>query len=142
MDATSFVVVGPRAASAWSLRCRASAAEDSSLGLPRHKRLRKSVDVQRVQRSGTRIRLQRVLILYTPSESEQTRVGFTVSRKVGNAVVRNRVKRWLREAVRHQMADIPSGVDVVVIAHPQAAEANLRLLSQELSQGWSRMARQ
>ena len=142
MDATLFVVVGRRAASAWSPRCLASAAEDSSLGLPHHQRLRKSVDVQRVQRSGTRIRLQRVLILYTRCESEQTRVGFTVSRKVGNAVVRNRVKRWLREAIRHQMADIPSGVDVVVIAHPQAAEANLRLLSQELSQGWSRMARQ
>jgi len=111
------------------------------LGLPRHQRLRKSADVQRVQRSGTRIRLQRMLILYTRSESEQTRVGFTVSRKVGNAVVRNRVKRWLREAVRHQISDIPSGVDVVVIVHPQAAEANLLLLSQELSQGWSRMAR-
>jgi len=140
VDATLFVVVGPKAARAWSQRCPASAAEDSSLGLPRHRRLRKSVDIQRVQRSGTRIRLQRVLILYTQSEFQETRVGFTVSRKVGNAVVRNRVKRRLREAIRHQMTDIPSGLDVVVIAHPQAADANLDALSRELSQGWSRLA--
>ena len=39
-----------------------------------------------------------------------------------------------------QPIPIPSGVDVVVIAHPQAAEANLRLLSEELSRGWSTMA--
>lgn len=81
-----------------------------------------------------------MLIFYTASNSEQTRVGFTVSRKVGNAVVRNRVKRRLREAIRHQMAGIPSGKDVVVIAHPQAANANMSVLSEELSHGWSTMA--
>ena len=53
---------------------------------------------------------------------EGSRFGITVSRKVGNAVTRNRVKRWLREAIRHERDGLDGG-DVVFIAHPQAATA-------------------
>ncbi len=49
------------------------------------------------------------------------RVGFVVSKAVGNAVVRNRTKRRLRAAVATQLAGIPAGVDVVVRAQPAAA---------------------
>lgn len=49
------------------------------------------------------------------------RIGITVSSKVGNAVVRNRVKRWVREAFRAERAAWPP-VDVVVIARPKAPE--------------------
>ena len=122
-----------------SPRCPASAAEDGPLGLPRDQRLRKTRDIQRVQRTGERIRLPSVLVLFTSSEQSQTRVGLTVSRKVGNAVIRNRVKRWLREAIRHQAEAIPSGRDVVVIAHPRAASAGLEALKHELSRGWNTM---
>jgi ribonuclease P protein component len=129
----------PRVASAWSPRCPASAVEDRVLGLPRDQRLRQTRDIQRVQRTGTRIRLQSVLILFTPSDQEQTRVALTVSRKVGNAVTRNRVKRWLREAIRHQSALIPARRDVVVIAHPQAVEAGLESLKEQLCRGWAQL---
>ncbi len=57
-----------------------------------------------------------------PSDLEQSRFGFAVGKRVGNAVVRNRVKRRLREAVR---ALSPArGWDVVVIARPAAATAD------------------
>ena len=92
-----------------------------------------------MQRTGNRIRCQRVMIIYTPNGTECTRVGLTVSRKVGNAVIRNRVKRWLREAIRQQFALVPQGFDAVVIAHPQAAKSSLQELQQELNRGWQKM---
>ena len=52
-------------------------------------------------------------------------MGLTVSRKVGNAVTRNRVKRWLREVWRHHRDALPDSVDVVLIARPSAADAGL-----------------
>lgn len=78
-------------------------------------------------------------MLFVPSGGEVTRVGLTVSRKVGNAVVRNRVKRRLRETIRRQSELIPLGYDVVIIAHPQAAEADLESLGAEVAHGWTRM---
>jgi ribonuclease P protein component len=67
------------------------------------------------------------------------RIGLTVSRKVGNAVVRNRVKRWLREAVRTQRSGLPP-VDVVWIARPSAASAGSAALQSQVALVISRIA--
>ena len=68
---------------------------------------------------------------FSPRDSEECRFGVTVSKKVGNAVVRNRVKRWLREGLRRHQT-LVGGVDVVVIARPSAATAGLVVLSDEI----------
>lgn len=60
------------------------------------------------------------------------RVGFVVSKGVGNAVVRNRTKRRLRAAVATELAGIPAGADVVVRAQPAAARATYAELSESL----------
>lgn len=58
-----------------------------------------------------------MFILATGSP-EPGRVGFTVTKRLGNAVTRNRCKRLLREAVRRNWSLVPDGVDMVLHARP------------------------
>ncbi len=58
-----------------------------------------------------------------PNDVGRTRVGLTVSGRVGNAVVRNRVRRHLREALRARYAQLAAAMDLVVIARPASANA-------------------
>lgn len=70
--------------------------------------------------------------------SGDARVGFVVSRSVGTAVVRNRVKRRLREIVRGRVRDLPAGSLVVVRAHPSAATLASGQLRQDLERALDR----
>lgn len=59
-----------------------------------------------------------VLFIYERAELTHFRVGFSVGKKVGNAVQRNRVKRQLRVAVQALKEDLPSNLDFILIARP------------------------
>jgi ribonuclease P protein component len=67
------------------------------------------------------------------------RVGITVSSKVGGAVVRNRVKRRIREAVRHELASLPA-VDLVLVARASAASATVEDFRRWLGRAAQRIA--
>ena len=95
-----------------------------ALDFPRKLRVRCSADYRRIQGRGRRVHWRDLLALYLPGDREQSRFGFTVSRKVGGAVVRNRVKRLLREAVRHERHCMEQSWDVVFIARSSAAGAD------------------
>jgi ribonuclease P protein component len=75
-----------------------------------------------------------LLALALRNEVGATRMGFTVSTKVGNAVVRNRIRRRLRELYRQRRASLPSGVDAVLIARSGAATADFQRLSRAFDQ--------
>lgn len=70
------------------------------------------------------------------------RVGFVVSKAVGNAVVRNRTKRRLRASVATRLSGIPSGLDVVVRANPAAARATYAELDSALERQLTRVCEQ
>ena len=91
-------------------------------------RLSRSADFDRVFRHGRSV-AGRDLVLYVfpratsaPDDTPIARLGLSVSRKVGGAVERNRVKRVLREAFAVESARLPIGTDAVVIARPGARE--------------------
>jgi ribonuclease P protein component len=88
-----------------------------------------------VQEHGRRIPGQ-TLVLYAMRRTDgsghhASRLGVTVSKKVGNAVVRNRVKRWIRESYRR--LNRIEGADVVVIAKPNAAQSSFAATARELA---------
>ncbi len=66
-----------------------------------------------------------------PEGRPATRVGVTVSSRVGNAVVRNRAKRWIREYVRRHRVQLPEG-DLVIVAKPSAATCPHTVLDRDL----------
>jgi len=80
-------------------------------------RLKRRADFLRVASKGRKAAVHGlVLQALTQPGSGRARIGFTVTKKVGNAVIRNRTRRRLKEAVRLEMAGHPvSGVDLVVI---------------------------
>jgi ribonuclease P protein component len=86
-------------------------------------RLSRSAEFERVYRQG-RSTANRHLVVYAfPNETtDQPRLGLSVSRKVGGAVERNRVKRVLREAFARAEETLRPGQDIVVVARPPAAE--------------------
>jgi ribonuclease P protein component len=91
---------------------------------PRSGRLSRSADFERVYRRG-KSHGNRHLVLYAfprGAEPDGPRLGVSVSRKVGGAVHRNKVKRLLREAFRAREAGLPADHDYVVVARPEARD--------------------
>ena len=95
-------------------------------------RLRARTDFVRIQKSGRRFRGQFLVLMLAPGAGTRTRVGFTVSRRVGNAVVRNRVRRLLRELVRAAASEMAPRYDYVLIAEPACKSAAFDQLREEV----------
>ncbi|HJN72862.1 MAG TPA: ribonuclease P protein component [Myxococcota bacterium] len=106
----------------------------AGFGFPKSARLLLSHDFRRVQGRGRRIRTRHLLVLYTPGRREESRWGLVVSKKVGKAVTRNQVKRWLRESIRHRRRELVGAWDLAVIASPRAADSTFSVLDEEIAE--------
>ncbi|HWZ87635.1 MAG TPA: ribonuclease P protein component [Polyangiaceae bacterium] len=93
---------------------------------PAASRVRKRPEFLSIQERGQRVSTPRfVLILSASSAPGSPRLGVTASRKVGNAVVRARAKRLIREAFRATRGLWPAGIDLVVIVKRSPGESKL-----------------
>jgi len=120
---------------------------------PKSKRLLDRKDFKPAMDSGEKVVCPEMVVLMkestasatlngTPQKSTEPRLGLVVSKKVGNSVVRNRVKRVLRESFRHFTGSAtPLGNhDIVVIARAKAAEVSNEVLTQAFERCLSRLA--
>jgi ribonuclease P protein component len=101
--------------------------------LPRGARLRSPRDFQRVNRTGVRRASAHFVAVIAPSRADEApKLGLAVSRRVGGAVARNRVKRRVREWFRKARPELPAATDWVVIARAGAAELDAAATAAEL----------
>ena len=105
-------------------------------GFERANRLRRSAEFQRLSRQGRRQASRAFVLVVAPGAAggavERTRLGVAVGRRVGGAVVRNRVKRRIREWFRHQHTSLRCGFDLVVIGRTSSAGLSSREIWRDL----------
>jgi ribonuclease P protein component len=88
--------------------------------------LKKNRDFQIVYRGGSSRGNRLFVMIIRKNKCQGNRVGISVSKKVGNSVVRHRITRIVREIFRHHWGDIENGYDIVVVARTAAKESNYR----------------
>jgi len=110
--------------------------------LKKDERVLKSSEFRRALQKGRRFRSSHLTLIAFLKHFGKVRLGLTVSRKVGNAVVRNRIKRRLREIVRLQRRRFSRPWDLVIIAQPGAGELSSQALWEQLKPALDTLARQ
>src|SRR5579875_154969 len=120
---------------------RVISTPDASFG-KRH-RLRRRRDFLAVQREGVKLRTQHFLLeMVADFADEGPKLGLTVSRRVGKPVVRNRLKRRLRESFRLTLKHmLPERAALVVVAHADAGALDFATINAELTAGVRRLLR-
>lgn len=110
-------------------------------------RMRRPADFRLTIARGIRVSRSTLTLHYMRGQSASSivqvpRIGFVVSRAVGNAVARNRVKRRLRAQIRGFLPILPQGVSLVVRARPLAATASSAAIAADLRQALLRLGRE
>ena len=93
--------------------------------LKKEHRLGNSLRIKQVRSSRPSWANRWLALTKLPGEQTPSRFAFSVSRRIGNAVARNRVKRLLRESIRRHLSEIKDSWDIVLIARQPASRAKL-----------------
>lgn len=101
---------------------------------PKDEHLRRKRDFQAVFKNGKKGVGQAFICYMFKRQGQGRKLGLAVSRKVGNAVVRNRVKRFIRETYRTNRENLDNNLHLIVIAKPSAAALNFGQSSKELTE--------
>jgi ribonuclease P protein component len=96
-------------------------------------RIKKNKDFQEVFKKGKSFANRQFVVYVLKKEGQDTfRIGLSVSKKLGNAVTRNRIKRYIRQAFLELQEDIHTGKDYVIIARKPAAEMDMHEVKKSL----------
>jgi len=95
-------------------------------------RLTHRVEFDAVYRNGRRRSSRQFTVFFAPNGSTESRFGISVGRALGGAVVRNRIRRRVREVLRLHYREIPSGWDIIVHPRASVAKAEFQALGTEL----------
>ena len=111
-------------------------------GSPSSGRLLKHSDFERVYKQGRRQFSPHMTVFYLRQPEGGTRIGFTVGRALGGAVVRNRIKRRMREAVRLRRPALPRELDIDIVINPKKSVLTLEFagLLGEVAQAFAAIA--
>ena len=122
-------------------RRRHQVVTTASSTFPRTKRLLRRADFQRVYESGRRHFTGNMTVFFLRRSStgvaveDSMRVGLTVGRGLGNAVARNRIKRRMREAIRHSWPERGAPVDVIFHPRKSVVDMTLAEVAREVGRG-------
>jgi len=103
-----------------------------SFSFPKEKRLLNRADFVNLNRSGKRLYTKHFSLIIKQNRQGVTRLGVIVSKKTGNAVKRNRIKRLIREFFRLNQSHFPQGCDIVVVAKKDASYLDFQKLKEEI----------
>jgi ribonuclease P protein component len=112
--------------------------------LPAAARMRRSAEFTAAGRAGARAAAPALVLHLRPAPTlaggpASPRVGFIVSRAVGGAVVRNRLRRQLRHLLRQRLSQLPAGSYLVVRANPAAVGLSADVLAAQLDRALARV---
>ncbi len=100
--------------------------------MKRNCRLRRNSDFQWVRRNGKSYATPLMVLVFLPNELDYSRFGFVVSKRLGKAVQRNKIKRRMREATRVRLSRIKPGFDLIFIARPPITQVEYPGIEQAL----------
>jgi len=112
-----------------------SGGERDCCVFPKSVRLRKRSEFVRLFNAPQKFASRGFLVVWLENGGSQARLGATVSKKVGCAVVRNRIKRYIRESFRQMRFPLP-GVDINVVARRDAAAMDFSTVQRELEKAF------
>jgi ribonuclease P protein component len=95
-------------------------------------RLVRKADFEAVYRRGAKLKSPQFVVFYSASGSKRSRFGISVKKALGGAVVRNRIRRRIREILRRNFLEIPSGWDMVMHPRRSVASGDFGALQAEL----------
>lgn len=94
-----------------------------------------------LQKCGTKIQDRNFIVIYFGGRFEKQRIGITVSKKIGNAIQRNKIKRLIREHFRMNRDKIAEFMDIHVIAKKKAAEIPADMIFESLDSMFKKIPR-
>jgi ribonuclease P protein component len=106
---------------------------------PTARRIRNRPEFLNVYEHGERVRARLMTVMAVRNALGYSRLGIAATRKMGGAVVRNRAKRLVRELFRH--AEVPTGLDIVVIPRSDMVDAEFRTVESEFRYALRRFGR-